>query len=573
MTASDRGQRRKVQVNCMTADIWRRTVISYSVKPPLSKDQHLYISTSPPTQLQKKHNKDKMDQERHNQIMSFMTSFRTSVESNIKNVESKLLETNQKLDAKMDEMGHKVKALTDKMEQNDLNNAEAQKRMDDRLVKLEREMRKVCETKSRRDRLQLERLKTPDKSETLRNDHKTTKRTYQRRTIEPTQLVNEIGEEVTEVDMIEEDPLSQSTYRSTWAKELEQELSTAASQQGSPRNGQKTIAAERMESDDWRKPREQWEEIKTKENKTKRVRKPVILKDWFGTKNGDQSDSSDTSQDESGENEWTEVERTKLNEKKKLRKKNKIKEKTEELATRMQYMAGVGPIEEESIQFFENRNQNREQAMKSAVREYMKHYLSYNTEEIEELEIIETKQSKKDNIIYCVFGRIEDTKELHYRRASSENNDLIIRDYIPPQLYTRYMAIAKKATQKRNDDKTLKTQLRWGPKDIEIYLKTKGTDEPMRKINLKEFMESDDLPVFDLSIKWKEKTEQRSRRKLTFGQKRDLPSLRNQQTTGGIIRQHSTSKEDYRTKKARQENSLSEDGLSQENDEQIDEQL
>ena len=102
---------------------------------------------------------------------------------------------------------------------------------------------------------------------------------------------------------------------------------------------------------------------------------------------------------------------------------------------------------------------------------------------MEVLEIIETKRAQKDKIVYAVMGKIEDVKEIHFRRAKSENDRIITKDCIPPQLYDRYIAIANKATERRKLDSKLKTQLRWGVKDIEIFVKEKGTEEPLKKVD------------------------------------------------------------------------------------------
>ena len=44
-------------------------------------------------------------------------------------------------------------------------------------------------------------------------------------------------------------------------------------------------------------------------------------------------------------------------------------------------------------------------------------------------------------------------KEIHYRKATSYNDELVIRDYIPPQFHARQMAIAKKAAERRAVDR------------------------------------------------------------------------------------------------------------------------
>ena len=65
----------------------------------------------------------------------------------------------------------------------------------------------------------------------------------------------------------------------------------------------------------------------SKDNRNPKVRKPVILKDWFGEKSGDMSDSSLSSQEE--DEGWTEIERMKAKKRKLQERKLKIKEKKE----------------------------------------------------------------------------------------------------------------------------------------------------------------------------------------------------------------------------------------------------
>ena len=84
----------------------------------------------------------------------------------------------------------------------------------------------------------------------------------------------------------------------------------------------------------------------------------------------------------------------------------------------MQYMVGLGPIEEKSIKFFELKGMDNKEATSSAIKEYLNFFLDYNSEELEELKIIETNKSSKNKIIYCVFGRIKDVKEVHLRIAA-----------------------------------------------------------------------------------------------------------------------------------------------------------
>ena len=162
------------------------------------------------------------------------------------------------------------------------------------------------------------------------------------------------------------------------------------------------------------------------------------------------SDSSGSSQEEEDPTEWTQVQREKENRRKQNLRKLKQKEKKQELCTKMKYMIGVGPIEEESIKYFEGKTGDPAEARKEAVKEFLGHYLAFDNNELECLEIIETKKAANDKVIYCAMNEQSDVREIHYRKAISENQDLMIRDYIPPQMYARYMTLAKKATERKS---------------------------------------------------------------------------------------------------------------------------
>ena len=76
----------------------------------------------------------------------------------------------------------------------------------------------------------------------------------------------------------------------------------------------------------------------------------------------------------------------------------------------MMHMIGIGPIPQEAIQFHDKTGGCPDEAWKEAVCEFLQYYLDYDNEEIQDLEIIETKKAAKDDIIYCVLGWVEDGK-------------------------------------------------------------------------------------------------------------------------------------------------------------------
>ena len=175
-----------------------------------------------------------------------------------------------------------------------------------------------------------------------------------------------------------------------------------------------------------------------------------------------------------------------------------------------------------------------------AVKEYLKYYLDYDERELQKLEIEDVKQAANDDVIYVALGDREQVKEIHYRRAASGNVDLVARDYIPPQFHTRYMTVAARAKVIREEDKDVKTQIRWGERDVEMFLKRRGENEQFKKVELFEFMAEAVLPDVDFSIKWKIRAEKENRRKLNFGKERvQLPSLVNGKPRQALVRKHS----------------------------------
>ena len=150
---------------------------------------------------------------------------------------------------------------------------------------------------------------------------------------------------------------------------------------------------------------------------------------------------------------------------------------------------------------------------------------------------------------------------MYYRKAASQNQDLTIRDYIPPQYHARYMALSAQAAVARSENKNMKTQIRWGDHDVEMFVKTKGNGEQYRKVKLKEFMGSIKLPEFDMSIRWKKTDNKKPRKQLVFGEGRPgLPSLRNiRMSKSGLSRQLSNASSYTNHKKSRVDDVLSDD--------------
>ena len=177
---------------------------------------------------------------------------------------------------------------------------------------------------------------------------------------------------------------------------------------------------------------------------------------------------------------------------------------------------------------------------------------------------MEIKKATKDKLVYSAMERYESVKEIHIRRASCGDDMIIVREYIPPQFWDRFKAIGRKASEKRADNPNLKTQIRWGEKDLEIYTKLKGRNEQMTRTSLKEFMEDSSLPDFDFRIKWQQRFETRDRRQPDFRKVRNGPPSLEEDTAitdhrKNLRRQRSTNSNNETTKKSRNSNSQTED--------------
>ena len=72
--------------------------------------------------------------------------------------------------------------------------------------------------------------------------------------------------------------------------------------------------------------------------------------------------------------------------------------------------------------------------------------------------------AKRDGIIYAAFDCKEDFMEIRLRIAESNNHEIMARDFIPPQIYERFMYMNKLCKKMRDNDPKLKTQIRFGDK-------------------------------------------------------------------------------------------------------------
>ena len=119
------------------------------------------------------------------------------------------------------------------------------------------------------------------------------------------------------------------------------------------------------------------------------------------------------------------------------------------------------------------------------------------------MKVAETRISTKgDDILNVALADTADAKELYIRRAESRNDNLTVRCYIPPNFHDRFMSLNRICMEKRKEDPNLRTQLRFGSKDVEIWIKHKNDDKGFRRVDLEDFTDQD-VPDFNHTIKWK----------------------------------------------------------------------
>ena len=192
------------------------------------------------------------------------------------------------------------------------------------------------------------------------------------------------------------------------------------------------------------------------------------LKNWLC-----ESDTSDDSEDENNDkqDDWNVIGRREKNLLRKEKAEAKKKVKRDNVTNKAKNIVGVGPIKKTSIQHFQSNNCNFEDAKMNALKEHLKFYLHYDDEELTDLEISATQMCVKDDIIYAAFKNNEDVRELHARTTACKDDRVQLRNFVPPQYFSRYMFLSRRCKEVRESDRGKKTQLRFNNGDMEVLMK------------------------------------------------------------------------------------------------------
>ena len=351
----------------------------------------------------------------------------------------------------------------------------------------------------------------------------------------------------TEVDIIDElMNKTNESYTSDWAKSLSGQLKRDAEKNNTKDNIDKKESITNDKGN-----------IDQTKLKTKKKKPMAALRKWFGDESFESSDSSEDTED------WQKVDRVEANrvKRKKAKKAKNIKE--QQTLEKAAHIVGLGPFTNDLRRHHNKEHRDINKATRAAIHDFLSHNLAYDTEDLEELSISEVQEGK-DNILYIAFDNMEDIREIRTRIIESGNNDILFRMYIPPQLFDRFRYMNIACSELRQNNSNLKTQIRIGENDFEVYTKVKGSQDPYTKEDLNEIMDMVKAPKFNHSIKWKRKPIQPERKKLHY------PNKDSEKQNNTKIRTNSF--EVSKNKKAKishdEEKDDSEDAMMQDNQEE-----
>ena len=435
-----------------------------------------------------------------NDLMTFLQQMSKTMSDNKETLEDKIDKTKEVIDSRLTNIDGEICSIKDRIEDNE----DFNKRMEIRLTSLEREMKKSEKLKKNSDKLR----------ETLRDQD-----------LEALTPDREQGHE--EDKDKDKEKKQEKTFRSAWAQQMEEELRKAAGEDlgkekregrarfdrnagNEPGKGEKEKhcreerrTEEKEKEEDWRENEDipsSWEELlQGDRRKEPKVRKPPReVKEWFGisTESEESEEDSDTG--------WKEVDRRKAKEEKEKKVRRKRKELQEDTAMRASCMVGLGPMDSYMMEDHRRRKMPIERSKIILAKNFLKYKLGMEDDETDDLEIMETKLSNKDErIINVAFKTPEQAKEVFIRKAEIGDDDIIVRKYIPPGFYERFKFLNGLCAGRRGEDPALKTQLRFGKRDIELFTKIKGEDAPYKQVRLVDFTDTTKIPPFDHTQKWK----------------------------------------------------------------------
>ena len=258
-----------------------------------------------------------------------------------------------------------------------------------------------------------------------------------------------------------------------------------------------------------------------------------------------------------------------------MRMKRRGKEIAADCAFKAGHMIGIGPLKKATAVERMKSGDNFEEAKTATLKDLLKDNLGYIDEELGKLSVTEMKFTTRgeEDILYVAFANKEDIKELYVRKAESGNDEISLRNYVPPNYYARYMSLNSICAEKRTANPKLKTQLRFGETDVEIYVKYRDENTGYRQVKISDFMDPAQVPQFDPKIRWKRFMDQPPRRKVEYRKNittsgrtnRISPEPTTRQESNSLTRANSNST-NSNSKKPRIESSSSSSSASSDED-------
>ena len=490
--------------------------------------------------------------ETQTEILKFLHNFQATMEKQLGDTKESIDKNNKMIDRRLNKIETEVSKVNDKIDVTDNKIEDVNTRMEDRLRKIEEQMKHSTDLGSSRGELkELEECFTSQSA-----GYKTRGQSSQR-TKDLQDKQRDKVQEVTEVILQEPTGI----FRSSWARGIQQELSRAA-EESKMKNTNRRVDKEIVETRSWEaapvptpplgggggvseqrlnddKCQDEddlvpdcWEERQfnlSRKQTSMKTRKPVQITSWFG--------SDSTSEEEEIEEtvgEWSNIDRKKRSQDRRQKTAIRRQKQKQEVSLKAAHMASLGPISIDSVRYFQNKKVNFEEAKVKAVEEFLKYKLDYSEDELKEVEIKETRLSTKgDKIINIAMGTVEMIRELYIHKAEVGDDKITVRCYIPPNYHERFMYLNGICTEMRQEDQSLKTQIRFGKKDIEIFTKRKGEEEGYRKVNLVEFTDISKIPEFNHRIKWRRYVDKPPRQRHgQLDRQRCRPSTQAQYGTG-----------------------------------------
>ena len=103
---------------------------------------------------------------------------------------------------------------------------------------------------------------------------------------------------------------------------------------------------------------ESWERLIEPEKTKQKIRKPVVIKNWFA----DETSEEDTSSGSEEDAQWQEVDREKKRKKRQQMRKEKLKKRMAEVAGKARMMIGIGKITKRTLTTLERRIRMQEKS-------------------------------------------------------------------------------------------------------------------------------------------------------------------------------------------------------------------